>query len=119
MQKFVDHYCRLRASDVIGGGKTAYRITVRQLESMIRLAEALARLHLDPIVGQHATFSYFAGAIVVCRRSSSTPEQIYRACQFSRNDTGGNRTFVYRDIRGYWQKSVVALKYTARQRLSR
>jgi DNA replicative helicase MCM subunit Mcm2 (Cdc46/Mcm family) len=30
-----------------GQAKTAYRITVRQLESIIRLSEALARLHLD------------------------------------------------------------------------
>eukprot|EP01105_Mastigella_eilhardi_P012082 TRINITY_DN2780_c0_g1_i2.p1 TRINITY_DN2780_c0_g1~~TRINITY_DN2780_c0_g1_i2.p1 ORF type:complete len:709 (-),score=192.76 TRINITY_DN2780_c0_g1_i2:873-2750(-) len=53
---FADHYGRLRQSDVMGGGKTAYRITVRQLESMIRLAEALARMHLDTevrAVGTH------------------------------------------------------------------
>ena len=31
----------------IGKNKTAYRITVRQLESLIRLAEALARVHLS------------------------------------------------------------------------
>ena len=33
-----------------GKNKTAYRITVRQLESLIRLAEALARVHLNDIV---------------------------------------------------------------------
>ena len=31
----------------MGGSQQAYRITVRQLESMIRLSEALTRLHLD------------------------------------------------------------------------
>jgi len=38
---------KLRQSDVVGSGKTSYRITVRQLESMIRLSEALARLYCD------------------------------------------------------------------------
>jgi DNA replication licensing factor MCM6 len=43
----VQCYRSLRQADVVGSSQTAYRITVRQLESMIRLSEALARLHLD------------------------------------------------------------------------
>ena len=48
----VDSYRRLRENDVSSNGKSniAYRITVRQLESMIRLSEALARMHLSPVV---------------------------------------------------------------------
>ena len=45
--KIVECYRLLRQQDIIGGNKTAYRITVRQLESLVRLSEALARLHLD------------------------------------------------------------------------
>eukprot|EP00026_Physarum_polycephalum_P000394 Phypoly_transcript_00395.p1 GENE.Phypoly_transcript_00395~~Phypoly_transcript_00395.p1 ORF type:complete len:799 (-),score=101.45 Phypoly_transcript_00395:2164-4560(-) len=40
-------YLQLRQSDSVGASKMSYRITVRQLESMIRLSEALARLHCD------------------------------------------------------------------------
>jgi DNA replication licensing factor MCM6 len=44
----VDCYRRLRQGDIsLGRSRAAYRITVRQLESMIRLSEALARLHCD------------------------------------------------------------------------
>ncbi len=44
---FVEHYRKLRQNDMTGSAKTAYRITVRQLESMVRLSEAIARLHLE------------------------------------------------------------------------
>jgi DNA replication licensing factor MCM6 len=44
----IDCYRKLRQGDTLGRSRTAYRITVRQLESMIRLSEANARLHCDP-----------------------------------------------------------------------
>jgi DNA replication licensing factor MCM6 len=46
----VENYRALRQNDVSSGGKTAYRITVRQLESMIRIGEALARVHCDTVI---------------------------------------------------------------------
>ncbi|RLV83369.1 DNA replication licensing factor MCM6 [Meyerozyma sp. JA9] len=39
----VSRYKELRADDAQGLGRTSYRITVRQLESMVRLSEAIAR----------------------------------------------------------------------------
>ncbi|RMC18805.1 hypothetical protein DUI87_04701 [Hirundo rustica rustica] len=41
----VEQYKRLRQRDGSGVTKSSWRITVRQLESMIRLSEAMARMH--------------------------------------------------------------------------
>jgi DNA replication licensing factor MCM6 len=43
-------YKRLRGDDAAPGSASAYRITVRQLEALVRLGEALARLHLSQTV---------------------------------------------------------------------
>ncbi|XP_023241991.1 DNA replication licensing factor MCM6-like [Centruroides sculpturatus] len=49
-KQLVDHYRSLRQRDATGTSKSSWRITVRQLESMIRLSEALARLHCSEVV---------------------------------------------------------------------
>jgi len=50
----VKQYVELRSNDAYGqGSRTSYRITVRQLESLVRLSEAMARLHLDDVVTPH------------------------------------------------------------------
>jgi DNA replication licensing factor MCM6 len=48
-EKLREEYKKLRQGD-ISAVKSAYRITVRQLESLIRLSEALARVHLDNLI---------------------------------------------------------------------
>ena len=50
----VEKYKELRADDAQGGiGRNSYRITVRQLESMIRLSEAIAKANCVPDVSPH------------------------------------------------------------------
>lgn len=48
----VDGYRRLRSEDAAPGSSAAYRITVRQLEALVRLSEACARARLSARVGQ-------------------------------------------------------------------
>jgi DNA replication licensing factor MCM6 len=44
-REIVDAYVKLRRGDAQPGSTTSYRITVRQLEALVRLSEALARLY--------------------------------------------------------------------------
>ena len=43
-------YRELRGEDAAPGTQSAYRITVRQLEALVRLSEAMARVYCDPII---------------------------------------------------------------------
>lgn len=50
----VEEYKRLRQRDQTGGAMSSWRITVRQLESMIRLSEAIARMYCqDEVQPKH------------------------------------------------------------------
>ncbi|KAJ3324283.1 MCM DNA helicase complex subunit mcm6 [Boothiomyces sp. JEL0866] len=52
----VTQYRNLRQADATGVSRSSYRITVRQLESMVRLSEALAKLHAsDEVLIRHVT----------------------------------------------------------------
>lgn len=55
----VHYYSRLRLRDSSSTGKSTWRITVRQLESMIRLSEAMARMDIsDEVQIKHVKEAY-------------------------------------------------------------
>ncbi|KAL0271762.1 UNVERIFIED_CONTAM: hypothetical protein PYX00_008757 [Menopon gallinae] len=52
-------YTALRQKDMSGYGKSSFRVTVRQLESMIRLAEAMAKMECsDEVKVKHVQEAY-------------------------------------------------------------
>lgn len=61
----VQRYKELRNDDAQGLGRSSYRITVRQLESMIRLSEAIARANCTEII----TPTFVAEAYDLLRQS--------------------------------------------------
>ena len=59
MDFLVDQYRKLRQRDTGGGFKSSWRITVRQLESMIRLSESMARMRCsDQVLPKHVKEAY-------------------------------------------------------------
>merc|ERR1712203_1128607 len=55
----VQQYKHLRQRDTGGSAKSSWRITVRQLESMIRLSESFARLHCsEEVTAKHVKEAY-------------------------------------------------------------
>ena len=64
MEFMVEEYKRLRQRDG-GGQKSAWRITVRQLESMIRLSESMSRMHCQDEVNYALAdiFLHYCGQI--------------------------------------------------------
>lgn len=55
----VTQYKQLRQRDSSGVAKSSWRVTVRQLESMIRLSEALTRVHCqDEVLAKHVKEAY-------------------------------------------------------------
>ncbi|KAG4301970.1 hypothetical protein PCANB_002129 [Pneumocystis canis] len=57
--ELIKRYKELRIDDAQGMGKNSYRITVRQLESLIRLSEAIAKAHcLEDITPEFVTEAY-------------------------------------------------------------
>merc|ERR1719471_1521413 len=59
MEFLVNQYRHLRQRDTGGGAKSSWRITVRQLESMIRLSESMARMSCsDQVLPKHVKEAY-------------------------------------------------------------
>jgi DNA replicative helicase MCM subunit Mcm2 (Cdc46/Mcm family) len=56
--RLADCYRDLRQGDSQGVGRNSYRITVRQLESMVRLSEAIARVNCTEEVSNQSPNIY-------------------------------------------------------------
>lgn len=71
----VRSFKRLRGDDAAPGSHSAYRITVRQLEALVRLSEAMARVYLSPAVtGEHvAEVRRALGGFCALRRTQIQP----------------------------------------------
>ena len=67
----VECYKRLRTEDAAPGSTMSYRITVRQLEALVRLSEALARLRCSEVITPAHVRE--VRALFACRTSAVCP----------------------------------------------
>lgn len=61
-KQLVTLYGKLRSEDAQGYGRSSYRVTVRQLESMVRLSEAIARANCTDVVREQLSVCGETGA---------------------------------------------------------
>lgn len=88
----VTRYKELRGDDAQGLGRSSYRITVRQLESMIRLSEAIARANCTEVI----TPTFVSEAYDLLRQSiirveMDDIEMDEEADSGDKDDTSGNQ----------------------------
>ena len=102
-QELVRCYVRLREGDAVGTNRSCYRITVRQLEAMVRLSEALARLHL----ADEITPKYVREAFRLLRKSIVTVE--HDDVEFDQ-DEGEGEGMVYRVRQPYFTMMVILIQ---------
>ncbi|KAF8969320.1 mis5 protein [Flammula alnicola] len=81
----VEKYRILRQDDATGAGRNSYRITVRQLESMIRLSEAIARANCTSEI----TPAFVREAYTLLRQSIIHVE--HDAIEFDEEELEGER----------------------------
>ncbi|CAL9119348.1 unnamed protein product [Musa textilis] len=88
----VESYVALRRGDSTPGTRVAYRMTVRQLEALIRLSEAIARSHLENVVLP----AHVRMAVRLLKTSIIRQEDIFRYPQnFKVVSSGFLKCFVY------------------------
>ncbi|KAK9349876.1 MCM2/3/5 family-domain-containing protein [Lipomyces doorenjongii] len=104
----IERYKELRADDAQGLGRNSYRITVRQLESMIRLSEAIARANcVDEI-----TPAFVREAFNLLRQSIIHVEKDDVEVD---DDDENNDDDPPRDEEGHDAEMVAAIKHEERQ----
>lgn len=91
----VTQYRNLRQADATGVSRSSYRITVRQLESMVRLSEALAKLHAsEEVLIRHVTEAAYllkTSIVHVEQDAVSLEEEVEQNDQMNVDDIPGTQ----------------------------